>query len=116
MASSWIDIQQNTFTRWCNEHLKARGYFIKDLKTDLSDGLLLVNLLEIISGKSLGRYNKHPVVPYQKLENCNIAIQFIQSEGLKLVNIGGDDIASGRIKLILGKFAKEYQMILLSIA
>lgn len=100
--ANWIDIQQNTFTRWCNEHLKARGYFIKDLKTDLSDGLLLINLLEIISGKSLGRYNKHPVVPYQKLENCNIAINFIQSEGLKLVNIGGDDIASGRLKLILG--------------
>jgi len=102
MSHSWVDIQQNTFTRWCNEHLKARGYFIKDLKTDLADGLILINLLEIISGKSVGRHNKHPVVPYQKLENCNIAISFIQAEGLKLVNIGGDDIASGRLKLILG--------------
>eukprot|EP01103_Thecamoeba_quadrilineata_P002846 TRINITY_DN12709_c0_g1_i1.p1 TRINITY_DN12709_c0_g1~~TRINITY_DN12709_c0_g1_i1.p1 ORF type:complete len:423 (-),score=94.10 TRINITY_DN12709_c0_g1_i1:3-1271(-) len=100
--ANWIDIQQNTFTRWCNQYLKERGYFIKDLKTDLADGLLLINLLEIISAKSLGRYNRHPVVPYQKLENCNIAIKFIQSEGLKLVNIGGDDISSGRLKLILG--------------
>jgi len=102
MATNWIDIQQNTFTRWCNQYLKERGYFIKDLKTDLNDGLFLINLLEIISAKSLGRYNRHPVVPYQKLENCNIAVKFIQTEGLKLVNIGGDDIANGRLKLILG--------------
>jgi len=85
-----------------DECLSFLFFLFSDLKTDLSDGLVLINLLEIISGKSVGRYNKHPVVPYQKLENCNIAIKFIQDEGLKLVNIGGDDIANGRLKLILG--------------
>jgi hypothetical protein len=24
--TAWQDIQQLTFTRWCNEHLKKRGY------------------------------------------------------------------------------------------
>jgi hypothetical protein len=41
-------------------------------------------------------------VPAQKSENCAIAIAFIESEGIKLVNISGDDIFNGRIKLILG--------------
>jgi len=62
---------------------------INDLKTDLKDGVALLNLLEIISGKPIGkRWNKNPRVPNQKYENNQIAIEFVQAEGLKLVNIG----------------------------
>src|SRR6185312_15709816 len=87
---NWVDIQQNAFTRWCNEHLKDRGYHINDMKTDLSDGIKLVNLLEIISGKSLGRYNKYPRVPAQKLENNLLSLDFLKKENIKLVNIGAE--------------------------
>ncbi len=82
---NWVDIQQNAFTRWCNEHLKDRGYHITDLQKDLGDGILLINLLEIISNKSLGRYNKNPRIPYQKLENVAQGLKFIESEGLKVI-------------------------------
>jgi len=68
----------------------------------LSNGLLLINLMEIISGKSLGRYNKHPKIIQQKMENLNIALNFIKSEGIQLVNVGSDDIQSGNIRIILG--------------
>jgi len=101
-GSSWVDIQQNAFTRWVNEHLKDRGYHVKDLQKDLCDGILLVNLLEIISAKSLGKYNRNPRIPAQKLENQVIALNFIKAEGLTLVNIGPEDIVDGRLKLILG--------------
>lgn len=99
---SWQDIQQNTFTRWCNDELKHRGLKINDFKNDWKDGLLLVNLMEIISGQSLGRHNKHPKIPQQKLENLNIALNFIKSQGIKLVNVGSDDIHDGNIRIILG--------------
>jgi glutaredoxin len=101
-TKGWQDIQQNTFTRWCNSHLKKRGYHINDLGKDLKDGIMLINLLEIISGKSLGKWSRNPRVPHQKMENCAIAIDFVKSEGLKLVNISGDDINNCRLKLILG--------------
>lgn len=100
--SHWQDIQTNTFTRWCNDELKKRGFTITDIKNDFKDGVLLVNLMEVISGKSLGRYNKHPRIINQKLENLNIALAFIKSEGIKLVNVGSDDINSGNIRIILG--------------
>lgn len=58
--SNWVDIQQNAFTRWMNEHLKKRGYHVNNLQKDLCDGILLINLLEIISNKSLGKYNRNP--------------------------------------------------------
>lgn len=98
----WADIQQKTFTRWVNLYLKERGMHVNDLEQDLKNGVLLVNLLEIISSKSLGRINQHPRVPAQKLENVSIALKFIADEGLKLVNIGPEDIVDGRLKLILG--------------
>jgi hypothetical protein len=38
----------------------------------------------------------------QKLENCQTAIKFIQSEGIKLVNIGSEDFVDKKLTLILG--------------
>jgi len=88
--SSWQDIQQHTFTAWINDYLKDRGMHINDMKSDLRDGVALLNLLEIISGKPIGkRWNKNPRVPNQKYENNQIAVEFVKEEGLKLVNIGG---------------------------
>jgi filamin len=85
-----------------NDKLKHRGMHVDDLSKDCADGLVLVNLLEIISGKSLGRYNKNPVVPLQKVENNAIVLNFLKAEGIKTVNIGPEDITFGRQKLILG--------------
>jgi len=75
---------------------------INDLFTDLRDGLMLINLLEVISDKKLPKYNRNPRIPAQRLENCVIALAFIKEEGLKLVNIGPEDIVDCRPKLILG--------------
>jgi hypothetical protein len=36
LKMSWQDIQQNTFTAWCNEFLKDRGMRINDLQKDLN--------------------------------------------------------------------------------
>ena len=45
--AEWKRIQQNTFTRWANEHLKQADKTISDLETDLSDGLKLISLIEV---------------------------------------------------------------------
>ena len=43
----WKQIQKNTFTRWCNEHLKVANMRINALESDLSDGLRLIALIEV---------------------------------------------------------------------
>lgn len=58
--AEWKRIQQNTFTRWANEHLKQVDLEIDDLRTELSDGLKLIALIEVLSGKKLPRHNKKP--------------------------------------------------------
>jgi len=88
------------FTRWCNTHLEKRNLKIEDLHTDLRNGTLLINLVEIISGKTI-KYNQKPVLRVQMIENVSILIKFLISEGVKLVNIGPEDIVEGNSRLTL---------------
>lgn len=55
-----------------------------------------------MSETSLGRYNRKPVMRVQKAENASKALQFISDRGVKLTNIGPEDIVDGNLKLILG--------------
>ncbi|XP_078597438.1 filamin-C-like isoform X45 [Branchiostoma floridae x Branchiostoma japonicum] len=98
----WKRIQKNTFTRWCNEHLKKANKNINDLETDLSDGLRLIALIEVLSHKRIPRYNKRPTFRAMKLENVSAALQFLEDEHIKIVNIDSSDIVNGKLKLILG--------------
>lgn len=43
------------FTLWANHYLQKKGLAIKEL-SDFSDGVLLLNLLEAVSGKNVPRY------------------------------------------------------------
>ena len=97
--ASWLQVQERTFTDWVNDKLCGTDCIVVDLSTDLSDGIILIKLLEILSGKSLGKYCKNPRIPIQKKENLAIAFEFIRSEGIELLSIGKSYsvIAQGRI-------------------
>ena len=85
----WKKIQQNTFTRWCNEHLKCVGKRLTDLQRDLSDGLRLIALLEVLSQKRMYRkFHPRPNFRQMKLENVSVALEFLEREHIKLVSIG----------------------------
>ncbi|XP_076681202.1 filamin-A-like isoform X2 [Andrena cerasifolii] len=98
----WKLLQQNTFTRWASEKLKAAGKQIADLGCDLSDGLRLIDLIEVLSQKQLPKHNKKPIFRSQKLENVSVALKFLDDEGIRIVNIDSSDIVDGKLKLILG--------------
>ena len=100
--AEWKRIQENTFTRWVNEHLRQADTSINDLETDFSNGLKLIALLEVLSGKKMPRHNKKPTFRSQKLENVSIALNFLEAEGVTLVNIDSTDITDCKLKLIMG--------------
>ena len=54
-AWTWIEIQQNTFTNWCNDQLKDSGMTIDNLVIELDDGVKLIVLLEKLSKKTVGK-------------------------------------------------------------
>ncbi|KAF7249826.1 Filamin-B [Varanus komodoensis] len=91
----WKRIQQNTFTRWCNEHLRCVNKRIGNLQFDLSDGLRLIALLEVLSQKHMYRkYHQRPTFRQMQLENVSVALEFLEKENIKLVSIAGKPLAS----------------------
>jgi filamin len=99
---TWVDVQKKTFTRWANQFLAERMLKMNDMQEDLKDGVMICELLEVISSKKVGSFTKKPKTRYQFLENNGRAINFIKNEGLKLVGIGPEDLVDGKLKLDLG--------------
>lgn len=102
LIAQWEKIQTKTFTNWINSHLIKRGLKIESILTDLSSGVNLLNLLEVISGDSVGRFNKTPKMKLHKIENMNAALKFIADHGVKLASIGAEEIVDENVKLTLG--------------
>ncbi|GAM36113.1 alpha-actinin [Talaromyces pinophilus] len=102
VEKQWILVQQKTFTKWLNNKLKVRNLAISDLTKDLSDGVNLIHLLEILGDESLGRYASKPKLRVQKFENVNKGLDFIKLRGIQMTNIGAEDIVDGNQKIILG--------------
>ncbi|XP_069032356.1 plectin a isoform X2 [Embiotoca jacksoni] len=105
-------VQKKTFTKWVNKHLMKAQRHITDLYEDLRDGHNLISLLEVLSGETLPRERdlvRNVRLPrekgrmrFHKLQNVQIALDFLKHRQVKLVNIRNDDIADGNPKLTLG--------------
>ncbi|KMU74946.1 alpha-actinin [Coccidioides immitis RMSCC 3703] len=80
----------------------VRDIAIDDLVTDLSDGVILIHILEILGSESLGRYASRPKLRVQKFENVNKCLDYIKGRGIQMTNIGAEDIVDGNRKIILG--------------
>jgi hypothetical protein len=63
---------------------------MSSLARDLSDGVRLVELMEIMGDTSLGRYYRAPRMRVQMAENVNLALDFIRARGVVLTNVGAE--------------------------
>ncbi|XP_060538119.1 plectin isoform X24 [Pantherophis guttatus] len=93
-------VQKKTFTKWVNKHLFKAQRHVNDLYEDLRDGHNLISLLEVLSGDTLPREKGR--MRFHKLQNVQIALDYLKHRQVKLVNIRNDDIADGNPKLTLG--------------
>ncbi|MBN3308874.1 DYST protein, partial [Amia calva] len=73
---------------------------VNDLYEDLRDGHNLISLLEVLSGESLPREKGR--MRFHRLQNVQIALDYLKKRQVKLVNIRNDDITDGNPKLTLG--------------
>eukprot|EP00727_Mastigamoeba_balamuthi_P006469 m51a1_g2442 putative domain containing protein (1553) ;mRNA; r:861225-867164 len=79
-----------------NTLLARRALRITNLSSDFADGVALINLLEILTGKVVGRYTRRAHFLPQKLDNINVAIHFIET------TLGFTVIATGNLKQSMG--------------
>ncbi|XP_032959011.1 dystonin isoform X12 [Rhinolophus ferrumequinum] len=93
-------VQKKTFTKWINQHLMKVRKHVTDLYEDLRDGHNLISLLEVLSGDTLPREKGR--MRFHRLQNVQIALDYLKRRQVKLVNIRNDDITDGNPKLTLG--------------
>ncbi|XP_060781397.1 dystonin isoform X6 [Neoarius graeffei] len=93
-------VQKKTFTKWINQHLLKIRKHVNDLYEDLRDGHNLISLLEVLSGDKLPREKGR--MRFHRLQNVQIALDYLKRRQVKLVNIRNDDITDGNPKLTLG--------------
>uniref|UniRef100_A0A8B9BV85 Spectrin repeat containing nuclear envelope protein 2 n=1 Tax=Anser brachyrhynchus TaxID=132585 RepID=A0A8B9BV85_9AVES len=91
-----------TFTTWINSILSKHipPSVISDLYTDIQQGHMLLDLLEVLSGQHLPREKGFNT--FQCRSNIENALTFLRSKSLKLINIHVADIIEGKPSIVLG--------------
>lgn len=94
--------EERVFRMWMNS-LNMEGVYINNLFDGVSDGVVLLKLLDSLQPGSVNwkRVTLDSASRFKKLENCNNVITIGKEMKLSLVNCGGVDILDGNKKIIL---------------
>jgi actinin alpha len=100
----WIVVQQRAFTKWGNVYLRKVDAAIENVMVDFADGIILMKLMSTLckdDDPKTYKVNNNPKMRIHKLENLKKSFDLMRSEGMKMVNVGAEDIADGNDKIIL---------------
>ena len=86
--TNWVQTQSAVFKNWVNKNLSDRNMKLNEFERDFADGILLINLYEVVAKKQLAQYNKTPRLPNQMLENVTLALKAMEEDGINLLSIG----------------------------
>ncbi|KAJ0026823.1 hypothetical protein NQD34_017823, partial [Periophthalmus magnuspinnatus] len=97
-------VQKRTFTKWINSHLakSVPPLVVSDLFEDIKDGVMLLALLEVLSGQKLPCERGKKLKRIHWVANIGTALKFLEGRKIKLVNINSTDIVDGRPAIVLG--------------
>ncbi|KRZ57725.1 Microtubule-actin cross-linking factor 1 [Trichinella nativa] len=87
------NIQKKAFTVWMNRLLESRSEKVNDLFVDLKDGTLLLNVLELLTGKQLKP--DQGLLRIHHVQNVSKVLNFLIEENVKLVNMRPEHIVDG---------------------
>jgi len=74
---------------------------IYDLHKDICNGVAFINLLEILSGKTVKEYHRKPTTVQQMLQNCDLVIKFLLKLEIQ-VQARPKDFYNGNMAIIFG--------------
>lgn len=100
--AQYVNTQSKAFKNWANYYLKERNLHIENLDKDLTDGVLLINLVEVLTGRSVGKYTHKPKLKVQKINNINLALGAIRSSRATNITASAEEIHDGNSKPLLG--------------
>lgn len=97
-------LQKIIFTRYVNQKFRGFGSPTKitDIVKDVADGLVLIELIEIMSGKTYtDKKPKASTQRIQQIDNCSKALSFLKSCNVT-TQASAENIVDGKTNLILG--------------
>ena len=103
--TEWIPQQIKVFSRWVASHLSEGNSDVQvnDVTKDLSNGVALIELAEILTGKEApSNWAHNPKHIAQMVTNNDMAIDMFTRDGVQFVGISGKDIHDSKEKLVLG--------------
>uniref|UniRef100_A0AAQ4NVV8 Neuron navigator 3 n=1 Tax=Gasterosteus aculeatus aculeatus TaxID=481459 RepID=A0AAQ4NVV8_GASAC len=94
------------YTDWANHYLAKSGHkrLIKDLQTDVADGVLLAEIIQVVANERIGDINGCPKSRSQMIENIDACLSFLAAKGVNIQGLSSEEIRNGNLKAILGLF------------
>lgn len=93
------------FTQWANFLLERRGLQIESVGKDISDGLILIQLAEILTNVPVAKHQECPTLLIHNIENLTIALEhFTVHGGVDSSYVSPSALANNDVKQILSLF------------
>ncbi|XP_072785591.1 neuron navigator 2 isoform X3 [Taeniopygia guttata] len=94
------------YTDWANHYLAKSGHkrLIKDLQQDVTDGVLLAEIIEVVANEKIEDINGCPKNRSQMIENIDACLSFLAAKGINIQGLSAEEIRNGNLKAILGLF------------
>lgn len=98
-----IPLQIKVFSHWFDNKLNQRSDVkVNDITKDLNNGVALVELARILTKKEISnKWHKNPQNEFDKIHNCELALEMFKENGVQLSEISGKDISSNNRKHII---------------
>nr|XP_019955489.1 PREDICTED: neuron navigator 3 isoform X8 [Paralichthys olivaceus] len=105
-TSQKLEDQKKIYTDWANHYLAKSGCprLIKDLSQDITDGVLLAQIIQIIANEKVEDINGSPRSQSQMIENVDACLSFLDARGVNVQGLSAEEIRNGNLKSILGLF------------
>eukprot|EP00066_Takifugu_rubripes_P020652 XP_011609918.1 PREDICTED: dixin-like isoform X2 [Takifugu rubripes] len=98
-----LNEQLAAYVSWVNSQLKRKPGLkpVRDLRHDLQDGVVLVQLIEIVAGEVLDGVHITPQNKEESRKNVDQVLQFISSRHIRMPHISARDIVDGNLKSVM---------------
>ncbi|XP_054586491.1 dixin isoform X3 [Nothobranchius furzeri] len=95
--------QLAVYVSWVNSQLRRKPGLepITDLRHDLQDGVVFLQLIEIVAGEVLEGVYKPPQNKEESRKNVEEVLQFISSRHIRMPHISAKDVVDGNLKSVM---------------
>uniref|UniRef100_A0A8C8GB94 Calponin-homology (CH) domain-containing protein n=1 Tax=Oncorhynchus tshawytscha TaxID=74940 RepID=A0A8C8GB94_ONCTS len=94
-----LESNSEIYTDWANHYLvkSGRQRLIKDLQQDVTDGVLLAEIIQVVG-------EDFPNIYTLLIENIDTCLGFLAARGVNIQGLCAEEIRNGNLKTILGLF------------